>query len=262
MHELLLSKHEKLRPHQAANLKPPGGRDHDDDRAQPDATGRRRNRDDDQQERHGDDDVGEAHQRVVQPAAVIAGERPQATADHQVTDDRQDPDLDRDARTAEQARQFVAAEVVGAEEVLKALEGRLEGMAVVLDPVEVASDDGDDDRRQNDHTEDDQRPCCHPVMKKADEREPPEPQLGGAPQLIGLDARLLKVALLLDGGFDGDLVWDGSGNTGGGWAQRHRWDLGHQYRILGSATAYITSAIRLKSTVRAATSITTPRMTG
>src|SRR5205823_12368677 len=123
--ELLFSKHQKLGPHQTPDFEPPGGRDHDDDRAQPHTAGRRGDRDDDQQEGHRDDDVGEAHQRVVQPAAVVAGERAQPAADHQVADDGEDADHERDPGAAKKSGQLVATEVVGAQDVLQILERRL-----------------------------------------------------------------------------------------------------------------------------------------
>src|SRR5207249_12117428 len=63
--ELLFSKHQKLGPHQSANLVPAGGGDDDDDGGEADTAGRRRDGDDDEQEGRRDDDVGEAQQRVV-----------------------------------------------------------------------------------------------------------------------------------------------------------------------------------------------------
>ncbi len=142
--------------------------------------------------------------------------------------------------------------------MLEALEWRLVRVAVVLNRVQIALDDGDDDRRQDDHAEDQQRPSRHPVVEEADDRQLPEAQLRGGGELVGLDAgRGEDATLLIDGRFgQRDCPEIGAGPKG------KRRDLGHQYRILGSATAYITSAIRLKKTVPAATSMTTPRMTG
>ncbi len=97
-------------------------------------------------------------------------------------------------------------------------------------------------------------------MEKADDRQPPEAQLRGAGELVRLDAGPDKRALLIDRRLDGELVRDGAGKAAG--PEGKRGNLGHQYRILGSATAYMTSAIRLNRTVPAATSMTTPRMTG
>ena len=111
--------------------------------------------------------------------------------------------------------------------MLEALEGRLEGVAVVLDAVEITGDDRDDDGAEDDDGKDDQSAGCHPVVQKADDGQPPEAELGGSAKLVGLcAARLGKVTLLLDGGLDRELVWDGTGDAGG--TDRQRGDLRHQ----------------------------------
>ena len=225
--EFLFSKHKKLCPHQSTDLIPAGGGDHDDDRAQPHSSGRRRDGDNDQQEWHRDDDVGEAHQRVVQPAAVVTGQRPESAADEQVADDRQGAHHDRDARASRQPRQLVAAEVVGTQQVLETLEWRLEWMAIVLDPVEIARDDGHHDGGQHDDAQEQEGAGRHPVVEKPNDGQSPEPKLGSVSELIGLDAGLLEGPLLFNRGLDRQLVWNGSGNAGG-WANGQRWNLGHQ----------------------------------
>ena len=86
------------------------------ERAEIDGADRHRHREDRQRGKR-DPEVGEAHEQVVEPAAVEAGER----ADHHADDRRQDRDPERDPQrdlpTVEHARERVAAQLVGAEPV-------------------------------------------------------------------------------------------------------------------------------------------------
>ena len=78
-------------------------------------------------------------------------------------------------------------------------------MAVVLDSVEITGDDGHDDGAEHDDAEDDQGAGGHPVVQKAHNGQPPEPELRGLAKLVRPDAGLCQVALLLDGSLDREL---------------------------------------------------------
>jgi len=119
--------------------------------------------------------------------------------------------------------------------MLEALEGRLEGMPVVLDAIEITGDDGDHDGAEDDDAEDDQGAGCHAVVQKPNDGQPPEAELRGTAKLVGLRPGPCKVTLLLDGGLDRELVRDGTGDARR--ADREGGNLRHQYRILGSAMA-------------------------
>src|SRR2546421_6050483 len=109
--------------------------------------------------------------------------------------------------------------------MLKALEGRLERMPVVLDAVEITGDDRDDDGAEDDDAKDDQGAGRHPVVQKADDGQPPEAQLRGNTKVVGLDAGLSELTLLLDRGLDRELIRDGAGDAGR--TERKIGNLGH-----------------------------------
>src|SRR6267378_1167371 len=106
-------------------------------------------------------------------------------------------------------------------------------MPVVLNAVKITGNDREYDRSQHDHTKKQQRAGGNAVVEKPDDRQSPEAELRGTRELVRLEAGLRKIALLVDGGFDRELVR----HAAGGRTERERWDLRHQYRILGSATA-------------------------
>jgi hypothetical protein len=67
--------------------------------------------------REGQEDIGDAHQDRVGPAAGITGDRADQEADGRGDDGDQDHHVKRPARAIDDARIDVAAEVVGAEPV-------------------------------------------------------------------------------------------------------------------------------------------------
>ena len=73
-------------------------------------------REDDRRER--EDEVGGAHDRSVHEPAEVAGDRPERAADRRGERDEQERQRERHARAVEDAAEDVAAELVGAEEVL------------------------------------------------------------------------------------------------------------------------------------------------
>ncbi len=67
--------------------------------------------------REGEEDVGDAHQHRIDPAAEIAGDRADGEPDGHHDDRHQHHDGERGARAVERAREDVAPQLVGAEPV-------------------------------------------------------------------------------------------------------------------------------------------------
>ena len=65
----------------------------------------------------GQDEVGEAHQQVVDDAAVVAGDRADRRADRRREEGDEERDPERRPEPEDDAAQVVATELVGAEEV-------------------------------------------------------------------------------------------------------------------------------------------------
>src|SRR6185312_4890147 len=80
--------------------------------------------DDDDQERKGDDEIDDAAEQHVEPAAVIADEGADDGAEDDGKDGREYRDRQVDVRRPDDAREDVAAEIVGAEGMGKA--GRMQ----------------------------------------------------------------------------------------------------------------------------------------
>ena len=96
-------------------------RDGDGDHRVLDAGAERRDEGERQDEpREGEEDVGDAHQHRVDQPAGIAGDRADGEADRRGDDRDEDDDEQRDARAVDDAREDVAALVVGAEPVRRA----------------------------------------------------------------------------------------------------------------------------------------------
>ena len=96
------------------NLRP--AQDSDDEDDAPDVGAEDRDHEQCEEEpRHDLKDLGDAHQHVVDPAAVVAGDRPDDDPDGDRHRDGEEPDHERDAGAVENAGQYVAAEVVRAE---------------------------------------------------------------------------------------------------------------------------------------------------
>ena len=68
----------------------------------------------------GEEDVGDAHQDGIDPAAGIAGDRADQQADGRGDDGHQHDHVERQPRAVDHARQDIAAKIVGAEPVLGA----------------------------------------------------------------------------------------------------------------------------------------------
>ena len=105
---------QRLRAREPRIGRPGGERDRDhrvlDARAERGGEGERQH-----QAREGQEDVGDAHQHGVDPAAEISRGQPDREADRHHDDRDQGDDGQRDARAEEDARVDVAAELVGAE---------------------------------------------------------------------------------------------------------------------------------------------------
>ena len=86
------------------------------------------------QQRNREKDVGDAHDRVVEPAAVVAGDRAERRADEHLHDHGEEADRQRDARAEEQAREQIAADLVGSERVAAARACRLGSTAAAACP--------------------------------------------------------------------------------------------------------------------------------
>src|SRR5882724_5737311 len=79
------------------------------------------------------DDLDQALDQDVDPAAVIAGDAADDDAEGEADGDADEADGERDARAVEDAREHVAAEPVGAEQEERAAVGRAGKMEVALD---------------------------------------------------------------------------------------------------------------------------------
>ena len=75
----------------------------------------RRRGEQDREHRQRQDEVGDAHQQVVEPAAVVAGDRADDEPDDRRDDGDEDADLHRGADPVDDAAELVAADLVGAE---------------------------------------------------------------------------------------------------------------------------------------------------
>src|SRR5260221_2393996 len=92
--------------------------------------------------REGLDDLDQALDQDIDPAAVIAGDAADDDAEGEADGDADEADGQRDARAVEDAREQVAAEPVGAEHEERAVLGPAGAMEIVLaeapEPVAVA----------------------------------------------------------------------------------------------------------------------------
>ena len=77
-------------------------------------------------QRNREKDVGHPHDGPIDPAAVVAGNRPERGADHDFHQNGEQPDHQRDPRAEEQPREHVAPDFVGSQQVATALRGILE----------------------------------------------------------------------------------------------------------------------------------------
>ena len=152
--ELLLTQGEDLGSDDAGWVEPAEDPEHEDEGHHPlaqepegdvvEALARRAGeRDHEEQHRERHDDLGDAADHRVRPAAVEPGHRAHQDADDHREDRRADRDLERGLRAVEEAQELVAAELaVGAEheEVCRMLAGRRRraGVGRVGDPGERA----------------------------------------------------------------------------------------------------------------------------
>src|SRR5258707_11932925 len=83
--------------------------------------------------REGLDDLDQALDQDVDPAAVIAGDAADDDAQGEADGDADEPDGQRDARAVEDAREQIAAEPVGAEQKERAALGRAGEMAIAVE---------------------------------------------------------------------------------------------------------------------------------
>src|SRR5437773_12473898 len=79
-----------------------------------------RDGDGEENERKGQLNIGNPHGDVIEAPGEVAGEQSQADADGKREHHREKSDEERDARAADDARQDVAAEASGAEQLLRA----------------------------------------------------------------------------------------------------------------------------------------------
>src|SRR5260221_12202483 len=154
--------------------------------------------DDDEEQQVGErvDDIGEAHEQVVDPATVERGEHPERRADDEHERGRHDADDHRDARRPDQPAQDVTAQLVAAEQVvgvhvLRAGEDRIRvrRRGVLHDRV-IRRDERREDRRERRHCDDDEPE--HRGLVPAEPIEgvtPQRPLLAG--QHVHLDGTLL-----------------------------------------------------------------------
>ena len=157
--EFLLLEREELRANEPGHRHPlqdPDDRDdHDED---PDLGPEHRPQrvaeeiDDDQQERQDrerEKEIGEPHERVVEPAEV-ARERADRHPERDRDDHRGQADRDRDASTPERAREDVPAQVVGAERMVGGwpLQRLREVDRVHLGRPDIGADEGRDDEER------------------------------------------------------------------------------------------------------------------
>ncbi len=131
-------------------------------------------------EQHGErrqheDEIGEAHQQLIDPAAVVPGERPDDHADHHRDERDPEPDLQRLLERVQHAGELVAAELVGTTEVLPRgrLSRTLEGGGVQLRVELVRRDHVREQRHPAQDDEDEQRDHRELVTEEAPADEPP-----------------------------------------------------------------------------------------
>src|SRR2546421_7549697 len=156
-HVVAILEREHLAAHHARVARPVDDAEDDDDvhlarphdGGQEDREGQRRQR----QPR-----VGHAHDDLVHPAPEVTGEDPQHRADHAREDDRGEADHHRDARAEDQAREHVAPDVVGAEQVRGAAallpRRRPEALAEQAHLGIVGDDHVGEDGQERDHGQD------------------------------------------------------------------------------------------------------------
>lgn len=60
-------------------------------------------------------DVGQTHQREIDPTAVVAGDRAEGRADEHLHDDGEEADGQRNARTEKETREQIPPNLVSAE---------------------------------------------------------------------------------------------------------------------------------------------------
>ena len=107
---------QRLGPRQPRDRRPGGQRDRDDGVLEP-GPQRRHEGERQDQRRERQEDVGDPHQHRVEPAAEVAGERPDREPDRPDDDRDQRDDRQRDPRAVDDAAEHVAPDLVGAEEV-------------------------------------------------------------------------------------------------------------------------------------------------
>ena len=130
--EVALAQRERLAPHDSRVGDPTRHAEHENDvreaRAEDGEHGDGQHEDGEREL-----DVAQAHQRVVRPAAVVAGEQPEADAQQARDHDGREADDQGDPCTIEEPARDVAAERVGAERVPRAAAGVPHGRREALD---------------------------------------------------------------------------------------------------------------------------------
>ena len=116
---LLLPQGEEDAAHDARDRRPvEGGEDRDDRPNAARPPDERRDRQQDDEDRQRQDEIGDAHDRVVDPAAVVAGDRADEQPEERRHHCHDEADLLRRANAVDDAAEVIAADLVGPEVVV------------------------------------------------------------------------------------------------------------------------------------------------